>query len=653
MIEIHGDYLNLKHFENNTETGIKVYWYDYGIEKWYGDINHGIIGEPKDISKRIIDYSYECDYSSDIRQSASITIKVDDDEQAMFGVRREEQIKDWFLTDTSQTLNAVNVRKCIYQLVKTYDYADSGVHQEWNLGYFFPISDSFSYNPTTGTVSISLQGLTCLLTGEQGGNPMMSEVSTEPMIVEYTCKKEDLAQWATKTGYKGCKPQQGSSLYTVYVQEQKSSPMTISVDKNVAINDTLFFNLAIGSWAKRKSTIQNISSFIPIDHCECNEGLKIQVLPYQKDYDAESSRMDVIQGILDVAYIEGKIWVDEDRVLQVTDKVTERGQIFMYWSQYGELFVGEENNYDWNGYYNITEVYGKDNAYFARCDESEIDGGIAYGIVRKQVLTLDDLQSNEECAKRAKWENWKARNGHQSKTITISDNYIPQLMRNTSNLIGKQIEYTNPDGNTELYVLNKVSTSGTTISLELSRFWHLYEESTVRQLSTPYIENYEAIIKDNETYIRFYVNTQDDDIKNGIVKLYGGIYQSYDQYIDQTEKWDFYAESVAETSDGRKYIDYMLTQNGKYEFFVELYSPEYETSKWGGDSNAFDEGGTNVGLLIEVTNYEVIEPPEDNYPYPHRNMYTEGGTPTSRHRPYLLTETTMVLTTESGDYLAI
>lgn len=651
-MEIHNDYLDLRHYNNNTETGIKVYWHDYGIERWYGDINHGIIGEPKDISRLIVDYSYDCDYSSDIRQSASITVKVDDDEQGMFGVRREEQLKAWMLSQATLTQNTVQVRKCIYHLIKTYDWADTGEHEEWDLGFFFPVSDSFSYSPTNGTVSISLQGLTCLLTGEQGGQPMMAEVSTVPMIVEYTCKQEDLGNWATKTGYKGYNKQKGSSLYTVYVEERTTTPMTISVDKDISINDSFFFNLALGTWSKRVS-ILNVSSYVPIDHCECNDGLKIQSMPYQKDYDAESSRMDIIQGILDMAYIEGKVWIDEERVLQVTDKVTERGQIFMYWSQYGELFVSEENSYDWSGYYNITEVYGKDNAYYARCDESSIDGDIAYGIVRKQLLTFDDLQSNEECAKRAKWENWKARNGHQSKTITISDNYIPQLMYCTSNLIGKQIEYTNPDGNTELYVLNKVSTSGTTISLELCRFWHLYEEAKTRTLATPFIESYEKVVKDNETYLRFYVNTENDDIKSGVVKLYGGIFQGYDTALSSTEKWDFYTESVAETSDGRKYVDYMLTQNGKYEFFVELYSPEFETSVWGGDPDAFDEGGTSTGLIIEVTDYEVIEPPEDNYPYPHRNMYTEGETPTTKHRPYLLTETTMVLTTESGDYLAI
>ena len=93
--------------------------------------------------------------------------------------------------------------------------------------------------------------------------------------------------------------------------------------------------------------------------------------------------------------------------------------------------------YDWNNYFNVTEVYGKDNQYYGKCDESGRDGNI----VRKQTLSFDSIESNEECKTRAEWENWKARHRHRNLNVTIADNYIKEfknIAQTLSALINKQ-----------------------------------------------------------------------------------------------------------------------------------------------------------------------------------------------------------------------
>lgn len=638
ILSINSDYLTLREY-SSVECNIKVIWYDYGIAPWYGDKNHGVVRDPHDISHLVVDYSYECGVEDQIRQSASLTLKAAFDDKG-------DTSSQFFLVKSGNSLTA---RKCVVQIIKTYIDHEQDTYdthgniisdtKEWNLGFFYPISDSINYDPTTGTVSLSLSGLTCLLTAEYGGTPM-TMVEGKETIVSYTCQESELGNYQIKGGFIGYKAS-SEGFYTVYMKELKKCAISLSVAQDTEINGELFYDLAMGSWGDKVSIMQE-STIIPIDNHNYDplNGRMAIIVPYDIDFDSSSSRMDMISQVLEISHINGHIWVDEDRVLQIKGQQQSRKIIISQWRNYGYLFISEDNSYDWNNYFNVTEVFGKDNQYYGKCDESGRDGNI----VRKQTLQFDSIQSNEECEIRAKWENWKSRHAHRNLTVTISDNYI-DFLKNPSNQVGQTIEYTTTDGDTDVYVLSKISTSGKTITLNLELFTTLYDtrydgEPYDPVLKTPWIYKHEIIQDKDRHFIRLYVTGE--DIDKAVVKLYGRFATDDDAY--------FSGESVSETDDGNKYIDFEIDQSGKYIFYVSLYSPHYSDSNLGGE-----EGGEGLGspYIVEVSkdNIKVQIPPYDDYPYPHRNIY-EDLEPEMLYQ-YLMTENGFILSTEDNENITL
>ena len=635
------DYFTLKKY-GSVECNIKVIWYDYGIEPWYGEKNHGVVRHPHDISHLVVNYSYDCGLEDQIRQSASLTLKAYLDDKG-------DLSSQFFLVRDGNRLTA---RECVIQLIKTYIDHESDTYdangnivsdiKEWNLGFFYPISDTINYSPTTGEISLSLSGLTCLLTSEYGGSPM-TMVEGRETITPYTCTEEELGNYQMKKGFRGYK-KSSDGFYTVYMKELLQCAISLSVAQDTDINGELFYGLAMGSWGEKVSIMQE-SAIIPIDSYNYHplDGTMAIKVPYDIDFDPSSSRMDMINQVLEISHINGHIWVDEDRVLQIKGQQQGRSEMVALWRDYGFLFISEDNSYDWNNYFNVTEVYGKDNQYYGKCDESGRDGNI----VRKQTLSFDSIESNEECKTRAEWENWKARHRHRNLNVTIADNYIKEF-KNPSNIVGQTIEYTTTNGETDTYLITKISTSGTTISLSLELFTTLYAtrydgKPYDKQLKTPWIYKYEIIYDEdkNRHFIRLYVTGE--DISNAVaVKLYGRFASADDAY--------FSGESANETSDGNKYIDFDIDQSGKYIFYVTLYHPCRTESNIGG---AVGEEGLGNPYIVTVNKEDIAVkfPPVDNYPYPHRNIYEDIDPET--HYQYLMTENGFILSTENNENITL
>lgn len=586
-VKIGSNYFDFTEFPHGQTSNIIVEIYGYG---------HYSIDFYADISYMVVDYSYDCTSDDNIHQTASITLHVETDNQQWF-MRRENKMREWIDESNGYTIYATHWRNVCYHLVKTYTNDDTSEISKIDLGFFIPTNDDYSYSPTDGTVTINLSGLSALLTKEYGGG-VVTYTETTTTIDPTT------HQWVKMT-----------------------LPVTLSIKKDTSINNNLIFDLAMGS-ASQDASFLNYTAPIPLRWGNIGDGQKMWQLPYDLDFDADIGRADELQQIMDLAFEGATFWVDEDRVLRMSSKPTRRGSCALFWSDYGNLFLSESSNYDDSNYYNITEVYGKDNNCYARCDWSHLDGGITH-YARKQIISDDSLQTNEECEARARWETYKGRYHHQTWTVTIADRYIRKFNK-PSNIVGNCIEYTTVDGDTNLFFLNKLSYSGNKWTMELSLFRPLYETDMKQydeQLHTPEIYKHEII--DNK-YIRLYITGE--DIENAIVKIY-----ATDPYELSNSSDGFRVESCLVADNGvDKYADVEIKGNGTYRFDAALYSPFY-----------LDSGQTTQFYEVKV---DLLVPPKtDTDPYPHPPIYEDEG----NHKPYLLDGHMRVLTDGNGNILTL
>lgn len=577
-------YLDLVKFPQSQTANIIVEMYEY---------SHYDIYFLRDISHMVVDYSYDCTSDDNIHQTASLTLHVETDDQNWF-MKRENKMREW-VDGKSGNIQSVSWNKICYHLVKTYindDDPNRGLFKI-DLGYFVPTSDDYSYSPTDGTITISLSGLSALLTKEKGGS-VVTHTETKITIDPETHEKVEM-----------------------------TLPVVLSIAEGLSIDGDLIYNMVMGA-AAQDVTYMNYTAPIPLKWGQTGDGQKLWYLPYDLEFEADIGRADELQQLMDMAFEGATFWVDEDRVLNMSSKPTTRGGVELFWSEYGALFLSESSSYNDDGYYNITEVYGKDNNYYAKCDWSNLDGGTTH-YARKQIISDDTLQSNEECYARARWETYKARYGHQTWTVTIEDKYIKKFNK-PSKIVGQRVEYTTVDGDTNLFFLNKLSYSGNKWTMELSLFRPLYEVELEKyegddlpewkryenQLLQPQIYGHEII--DNK-YIRLYV-AGGDTSKASIIKIY--------------DSSGFKGEGNA--SD--RYVDIEIKSNGTYKFDAALYSPNY-----------LDSGLTSQWYTVTIDLPVPVRP--DTNPYPHP-IFDEGG-----HEPYLLDGRMRVLTDGNGNALTI
>ena len=586
---ISDNYFDTKHFPKNSTNNIICKMYDYS--------SLGVLFN-RDISDKIIDYSYECDSAGNIRQTASITIKVDTNDDTWY-MRRENKMFEWINDDKS--IQALTWAPQIYQLIKTYQCGDddsANQPKELNLGYFIPTSDGYNFDSTTGTLSINLQGLSTLLSKEYGGSVLTARVGT-------TYIDSDTHKPITKM-----------------------FPLTMSIDEGVAIDSQMFYELAMGGYG-HSAGIFNITAQIPLKKDVIIEyGQKLYNTPYDIDFDADVGRADMIQEVIDTAFEGAVYWIDENRYLRISSKPETRGNLVAHWRDYCELFISESISYDDSNFFNVTEVYGKDNNYYAICDESHLDGGYA-GVVRKQILQFDELTSVEECQERANWENYKARYGRQNLSVTLADRYIPQFT-NPSSKVGKTIEYTTVDGDTNLYFLNKLSYSHNTWTMDLSIFKPLYNTVNIRSrytLSKPFIVKHEVI---DNSILRLYISGE--DINYGAVKI----------YVDDVAAPTFRSVSV-KTLGNYKIADVPISENGTYYCYASLYSPFYEDSPINGKESALTTFMTAYEAVVTEIKYNDNEH-IDNDPYPH---------PIETKNDYLTDENGNALVTENNKLIIL
>ena len=620
-MRIGSSYLRLDKFPQSQTTNIIVQMCEY---------SHYNIFFIKDISDKVVDYSYDCTSDDNIHQTASLTLHVEPDDQTWF-MKRENKMREW-VDGSSGNVCSVSWTKICYHIIKTYTNDNTGEVNKIDLGYFVPTSDDYSYSPTDSTISISLSGLSALLTKEKGGSvvtytetklvPVLDTDSTSTNTSNSNTNNSDNSDKESSSTSNNSSST-NTTTHQAYKWVEMTLPVSLSIKEGLSIDGDLIYNMAMGA-AAQDITFMNYTAPIPLKWGQVGYGQKLWQLPYDLEFEADIGRADELQQLMDLAFEGATFWVDEDRVLNMSSKPTTRGGCELYWCEYGALFLSESSSYNDDGYYNITEVYGKDNNYYAKCDWSHLDGGTTH-YARKQIISDDTLQSNEECYARARWETYKARYGHQTWTVTIADKYIKKFNK-PSKIVGKRVEYTTVDGDTNLFFLDKLSYSGNKWTMELSLFRPLYEveledyeggdlpewKRFEDQLSQPEIYRHEII---DDKYIRLYV-AGEDIYRASIIKIY--------------DSSGFKGEGNA--SDG--YVDIEIKGNGTYKFDAALYSPNY-----------LDSGLTSQWYTVTVDLPVPVRP--DTNPYPHP-IFDEGG-----HEPYLLDGHMRVLTDGNGNALTI
>lgn len=593
---IHEGYFDKKLYPHIVKTKLKVEIYKY---------TPYTVTLLLDISDRILEYSYDCDCGANPRQTASITVKVDKNDPNWY-MRRENKMHEW---SDGNALHSGTWTPVLYKLTKIYTEPMTGSENKTELGFFIPTDNSYNYDSVTGEIRISLSGMSAGFTKEYGGGVTM--------IRQGKIIKVPVYENGVQVGVK---------------EVDTTLPATCSIEENTNIDGEMFYSIAMGSDDNRNTSLKFLSMPVPINMAIV-EGNDLTQIPYTIDLDADICVMDIFDKILEVSYLGStpSLWIDENRILRVSTKPKVRGDLLMYYHDYQDIVISENVNYNDSGHYNYTEVYGSDNSVYGFYDEVYLDMEL---FPRRQLISDSSIQTAEECRERAEWENYKARYGGMTISVSLADRYIPQFIY-PSLAVGSLIEYTTVDGDTNLYFLNKLSNGTEGWTMELQLFRPLYKTAEIREMQTlaiPKIFKYE-LINDNYSYkLRLYV--RGDDVGLAVVKIYtdeGGTFAGESTDTNGTYNMEW------KDKNAYKYVDIPIDKNGRYRFAAMLYSPFYEDS------------GLSEWCYVNVDEIVVPSVTDDPDPYPHSDMFI----PTEKHNPYLITNEKNPITTGSSEKIII
>lgn len=594
--QIQPNHMSLVQHEHNVVTGVKFYTYYESANGYY---TYDLIMK-NDWSKYVIDYSYDCDMDDNTRTSASVTLSNKDLIDDLGVVKMEHrQVVSYISPGHSQ--GYVWDENTYYRLVKTYYFPRTGQTVEWDLGYFVCSSNQTSLSITDSTVTITLIGLSALLQPEYGGTPnryreaRMADTVIKKVTPTIDARKVRPSQSGEYIGvvvYEGNPDVNNKQTvsediadeqkYWTITYEPKTitqwSLMTPFFPYGTEVTNTLIYDSVMGSWAQPVSA-QDMSRVLPIKGCIMDRtGMTINVIREDKEFPYDASRKDVIDYLIQTIYEEGHYWVDESGYLQTRGRQEQRSNVADY-REYGDLVMSEVRSYDDSGCYNAVNVVsnvtidGYDCTFFGRAENAHTIQGTN---VRALYIEDNTLQSDQECEDKARLECWRYSFGHETFSVTLSDNYCGFLTY-ASTKVGKTIEYRTMEGYTVVCLLQKISYSSNTITLLLktykpSKSPELENEGSVlepdivpnetlkRTLGKPVISSGVVMTDSNgNTFIRLTVTGA--DINYGYIRIYdSGMYGVH-----------------AEGNSGGT-VDVPVSENGTYSFRAQLFSPLFEDS---------------------------------------------------------------------------
>ena len=140
-----------------------------------------------DLSDKIVSVSYDCDSSSNVKQSATITFYAELNNQYWY-MTKEHAIRmasNSIYSDSSMgTSTPISIVPVIYKIEEDFYYyarRDKPTITR-NYGFFIPDNNSIVYDSVTGQVTLQLKGLSAGLTSEYGGRIQMPMRSMDTFI---------------------------------------------------------------------------------------------------------------------------------------------------------------------------------------------------------------------------------------------------------------------------------------------------------------------------------------------------------------------------------------------------------------------------------------------------------------------------------------
>lgn len=524
------NYYEIEQHPHHITIKWKVQTYTWSFNNMSGGIQNVI--PCNDLSDKVIDVSYTCDSSSNIKQNASLKLLVPPDDDYWYA-NREYDIHIATANGSHGQSNTIWMPQ-IYKIEEIME-TPLGMYTR-NFGFFIPENTGYVYDQTTSELTITLYGLSYQFTAEGGGvlvtaiksfdyffdmpynnsptsiisylHNNSTEVSTQEPVTKTAVdiEKENLMQqeqsvyqqipsFADFGGTAEILPNQTQGKKEINV------PYSISFSGYNAQTGALetYSGLEIGSiiykivmcqydWIMNNYRMPLTEIQYPSADAEFTA--KSDIFPNGWDFDNGADIMTIAQTIMSDRYYEPMIYVDEDRQLCLktvpTYKNTWRSGIF--YKDYADLIISEDISINDNEFYDVVEVYGKDGECYGVCDASESGFKEALGnsfesisanlntpwlskIPKTKVITDTNLETDVQCFNLAIYEMWKATRGHVTINVKFRDNYIPKLY-NISHIVGETfVEYKTIQGGKSLCcLLRKATLSNGIWSWELEPF---------------------------------------------------------------------------------------------------------------------------------------------------------------------------------------
>lgn len=384
-----------------------------------------------DVSDDVISVSYDCDSSSHIKMSASLTLFVPEENKKWY-MRKEHEIPICF---NGQNGSPLQWRNVLYRLREEFQYGgEHGLTRIREYGYFIPDNNSMTFDTTTNQMTLQLQGMAAGFTAEYGGS-IVAPIRTfdyvfykngefSSMIKHYEVEEKKTSTDITGSdtasqggsaniNEKKTKVKQKSSITTLtQVSENKDkirgqggktgtgSKLNVSIGEEKEINVPLpitinnvegepdpytgeqkmiyYYNFSLlYQIATMKCDWQLNKWKYPIKGFNGTNFMDSHILTSPLEFDENVTIMDILEKFLDMTLKGYMLWVDEERRLNIDYRRRTRGECRMTFASYGDLVVDEDTSFSDGDFYTATEVYGKDNESYGFFDASNI-----YNIVR-------------------------------------------------------------------------------------------------------------------------------------------------------------------------------------------------------------------------------------------------------------------------------
>lgn len=519
----------------NSRWIVKIYHY----QTWYRSQEIEMF---QDISDNVIDVSYECDSSNNIKQSASIVIHVDESMPYYWYMRKEHEIVLGEDDGTGSSSWIVQWENSLYHISQSFTTTEGTRIRDY--GFFIPDSNSEVYNSTAGTVTLQLKGMSAGLTKEFGGTiitalrsndyrfyddgkfgtkidhyeiPEHSAVNLEQITTSNAdkvnasgVKEKEKAKTSYTTKDKSMLTQKSQQSGQVVYTKKVVSPYTVSLPNTLDDGKSLIvyeydFLAGLFDYTHTREYCNWILNtwLYPIKGFQFTSQMDIHTLPHSLEFDIGVSFSDIFDKFLETVLKGYMYWVDENRRLCVDYKPRNRGDhpCGLDWKDYGDLFIEESISYSEGEYFSATQVLGKDSLYYGFIDNAVVtsenanidwDTGMIVmpidvtGESKVQTMVDNDIESNQEALMRAQFESRKSMMGHEVVTAKIRNDWINGFV-NPSLVVGFPIEYRTIAGQTSMMILDKASLSNDvwTFTMHFFHDQNVTEQSRERSLAAP------------------------------------------------------------------------------------------------------------------------------------------------------------------------